>query len=327
MIEAFNVSKHYTLKEKKSWFRYETKTLEAVKELNLRIDKGEIIGLLGLNGAGKTTTIKMLSTLLKPTSGMIIVDGVDIESNPMEVKKKVNMIAGGERMLYWRLTGFENLMYFGKLYGLTGVMLKNRCENLLENMGLADAAHIPVERYSKGMKQRLQIARGLINDPSYLFLDEPTLGLDAPVAKHLRKSVKELAHQQGKGILLTSHYLEEVEELCDKVYIIDQGRLVLEDTPRKIVETFVKEFRVTVEVQNASIAQMEFVQRRMQDKGASFVSTEAAGGYVFEVISPFDATPLAASACFEMGLEVQRLETKKPRLEDAIIQMSEGLSA
>ncbi|MFC0189577.1 ABC transporter ATP-binding protein [Fictibacillus aquaticus] len=327
MIEAINVSKHYTLKEKKRWFRSEKKTIEAVKELNLSINKGEIIGLLGLNGAGKTTTIKMLSTLLKPSSGTITVDGVDIETNPMEVKRKVNMIAGGERMLYWRLTGYENLIYFGKLYGLAGDVLRNRCQSLLENMGLGEAAHIPVERYSKGMKQRLQIARGLINDPTYLFLDEPTLGLDAPVAKHLRKSVKELAHQQGKGILLTSHYLEEVEELCDKVYIIDKGIMVLEDTPKNIIETFVKEFRVTVEVQNASTEQIHSVQRRIHEKGASFVSTEAAGGFVFEVISPFDATPLAASVCFELGLDIQRLETKKPKLEDAIIQMSEGLSA
>ncbi|MEM5597276.1 ABC transporter ATP-binding protein [Niallia circulans] len=150
------------------------------------------------------------------------------------------MIAGGERMLYWRLTGSENLRYFGKLYQLSGLELEKRIAYLLDQVGLKEAKDIPVELYSKGMKQRLQIARGLINDPKYLFLDEPTLGLDAPVAKQLRGLVKNLAKQEDKGILLTSHYLEEVEELCDRIYIIEKGSIILDGTPEKIISSVVK---------------------------------------------------------------------------------------
>lgn len=157
--------------------------MTAVKSLSLDIAAGEIVGLLGLNGAGKTTTIRMLSTLLEPTSGSIEVDGMLLHKNRQAIQQKVNMIAGGERMLYWRLTGRENLEYFSKLYGMNSPQIAREAERLLEEVGLTQAADQPVEQYSKGMKQRLQIARGLINDPQYLFLDEPTLGLDAPIAE------------------------------------------------------------------------------------------------------------------------------------------------
>lgn len=124
--------------------------------------------------------------MLAPTSGTLSIDGIDALQQPEVIKRRINMIAGGERMLYWRLSARENLMYFGRLYGLRGSALKNQCDELIKKVGLAESADRPVERYSKGMKQRLQIARGLINDPDYLFLDEPTLGLDAPVARQLR---------------------------------------------------------------------------------------------------------------------------------------------
>lgn len=138
-------------------------------------------------------------------------------------------------MLYWRLTGRENLQYFGKLYGLSASKIRVESDRLLTEVGLTEAADQPVEQYSKGMKQRLQIARGLINDPQYLFLDEPTLGLDAPIARQLRSTVRQLAKEQGKGILLTSHYLQEVEELCDRVYVLNRGELLLCDKPEAIV--------------------------------------------------------------------------------------------
>lgn len=247
MIEMKNVSKTYTTTARTGLFRKETRSVEAVRSVSLTIQPGEIVGLLGLNGAGKTTTIKMLSTLLEPTSGEITVDGLDIGRDRQAIQRQINVITGSERLLYWRLTGLENLLYFGRLYGLPEGELKQRCHELLDEVGLTEAADQPVEQYSKGMKQRLQIARGLINDPRYILLDEPTIGLDAPVARHLRGMVRRMAAEQGKGLLLTSHYLQEVEELCSRVYVLDKGKLILADSPEAIIRRVAGAERLRVE--------------------------------------------------------------------------------
>lgn len=238
MIEVRDLCKTYVMKESKGFFKSKKKYLKAVDSLNLNIKKGEITGLLGINGAGKTTTVKMLSTLLEPTEGQIIYDGIDINKNQKNIKGNVNMIAGGERMIYWRLTARENLRYFGSMYGLHGKELKNRINYLLNIIGLEDKADIPVEKFSKGMKQRLQIGRGLINDPDYIFLDEPTLGLDVQIAKEMREFFMKLAKEQGKGILLTTHYMMEVEELCSFIYIMNEGKLIKEGTVEDITNMY-----------------------------------------------------------------------------------------
>ncbi|KAB7673214.1 ABC transporter ATP-binding protein [Bacillus sp. B1-b2] len=325
MIEACNLGKNYIVKKKKHLFRTERKRINAVKNLHLCIKEGEIVGLLGLNGAGKTTTIKMLSTLLNPSEGRITVDGLDIVNDAMQVKGLVNMIAGGERMLYWRLSGIQNLRYFGKLYGLKGKQLETRISSLLEEVGLTTAADTPVELYSKGMKQRLQIARGLINDPKYLFLDEPTLGLDAPVAKQLRQMVKRLAKEERKGILLTSHYLEEVEELCDRVYIIEKGSLLLHDTPENIISTVVKKFHLKVVTSSLSKPQVENIKQNMTD--CSILFTEQIDATVIEIMAEFDPTSKLLNLCMSETISIQSLEMKRPSLEDAILTLAkESLS-
>ena len=189
-IIARHLVKGYILKEKKGLFaRGQKKVVHAVKDLSLEIPQGKITGVLGINGAGKTTTIRMLASVIAPTSGSLTMNGVDAVKNHLWVKERINVISGGERNLYWRLTAKENLRYFGSLYGLSGASLNEKIADLLETVGLEEAADIPVERYSKGMKQRLQIARGLINDPEYLFMDEPTLGLDIVIAKEIRRLV------------------------------------------------------------------------------------------------------------------------------------------
>lgn len=305
----------------------EKQVLEAVAGLDLTIEKGEIVGLLGLNGAGKTTTIKMLSTLLSPTSGTITVDGHDIEKDAIQIKSRVNMIAGGERMLYWRLTARENLRYFGKLYGLSGVELETRITKLLEQVGLTAAANTPVERYSKGMKQRLQIARGMINNPTYLFLDEPTLGLDVPVAKQLRELVKQLVKTEKKGVLLTSHYLEEVEELCDRVYIIDKGKLVLHDTPTNIVTNIVKEHFLDVDVETFPKEKLIRLTNVFLQLGALVTCLENDNGYTLNIRAPFDPTTKILSFCMNENVHIFRLELKRPKLEDAILALAKEKSA
>lgn len=179
--------------------------------------------------------MKILCTLLEPTSGHAFVKGYDVMRDAGRVRKIVNMVAGGERMLYYRLTGRENLKYFADLYDVPKKDVSRRVNDLLELMGLSDRADDEVEKYSKGMRQRLQVCRGLINDPEVLFLDEPTLGLDVNIAKDLRNFVrKKVVREQGKTVLLTTHYMYEAEEMCGRVGFISKGKLVAVGEPGEL---------------------------------------------------------------------------------------------
>lgn len=328
MLIVENVRKVYRVKEKKGWLRQQWKQVEAVSDVSFRMVPGKIIGLLGINGAGKTTTIKMCSTLLTPTSGTITVDGYDAVKDDRFVKAKVNMIAGGERMLYWRLTGRENLQYFGSLYGLHGQALRSRIDALLLQVGLLDAADTPVERYSKGMKQRLQIARGLINDPRYLFLDEPTLGLDAPIARQLRKHVKELAVEHGKAILLTSHYIHEVEELCDEVYIIDKGKLVAHDTPEQLTRSLHLETALHVVIPALSDSLDTDLQKlALRHGGTREIAETDEQTWEVTLRGKTDMTIPLLSLLAAHQSPVLRLHTEQPSLEDVILHMAERRGA
>lgn len=241
-IIAEHLVKNYTLKEKNGLFsRKSKKIVHAVRDISLEIPRGKIIGVLGINGAGKTTTIRMLASIISPTSGSLTMNGVDAVKNHLWVKQRINMITGGERNLYWRLTAQENLRYFGSLYGQSGPMLEERITHLLDTVGLTEVRDIPVERYSKGMKQRLQIARGLINNPEYLFMDEPTLGLDIMIAQEIRELILKQAREEEKGILLTTHYISEAEELCDYIYVIDHGEMIAKGTKQELRELFVQD--------------------------------------------------------------------------------------
>lgn len=236
MIEVNQLKKIYLIKEKeKGAFFKKSHYREAVKKISLSINKGQIVGLLGVNGAGKTTTIKMLSTLLTPDGGYAKIDGYDLLKDRKKIRSLINMIAGGERMIYLRLTPKENLEYFGRLYNIDRHLLDKTIKELLSFVGLEKNANQPVETFSKGMKQRLQIARGLINNPNYLFLDEPTIGLDVSIAKQIRSYLMELTQEKQKGILLTSHYMNEVEELCDYLYVINEGENLIEGKPKQVI--------------------------------------------------------------------------------------------
>lgn len=212
------------------------KRVEALKGLSFTVKEGEVFGLLGPNGAGKTTTIKILTTLLIPTSGSAKVLDHHTFGEEKHLRPKINFIFGGERSLYWRLSALDNLKYFSDLYQIDPKIQRERIPKLLKLVGLEERQHHKVETFSKGMKQRLQIARGLINDPEILFLDEPTIGLDPSGAIDLRNIVKKLAGE-GKTILLTTHYMQEADELCDRIGIIADGKLVGLGTPEALKQS------------------------------------------------------------------------------------------
>lgn len=224
--------------------------VNALQGITFEVKKGEVFGLLGPNGAGKTTTIKILTTLLAPTSGESKVLSWNTFGEEKKIRPHINFVFGGELGVYRRLTGRENLIYFANLYKLEKQTKSERINELLDLVGLSSAAEKKVDTYSKGMVQRLQIARGLINDPDILFLDEPTIGLDPIGARELREIVKTLA-ARGKTVLLTTHYMYEADELCDRIAIINHGKLITLDTPEnlkaqsglcKVIEIAVKEF-------------------------------------------------------------------------------------
>lgn len=219
------LTKTYTVKQRKGLFRSEEKQVEALKGISLEIKTGEIFGLLGPNGAGKTTLIKCLTTLLLPTSGRVHINGFELTKEDNAIRATVGCMLMGERGLYWKLTGRENLMFFGALYHLSPVDRKQRANQIIDNLELGEIADRTVETYSSGQKMKLAFAKALINDAPLLILDEPTNTLDVPSARELRAVVREL-NQEGKTVIYTTHIMSEAETLCDRVAIVDRGEVL-----------------------------------------------------------------------------------------------------
>ena len=203
----------------------------ALDHVNVKIRSGELFGLLGPNGAGKTTFVKCLSTILIPDKGTAIVNGFDIREETQMVRASLGLVIGGERTLYWKLTAKDNLMYFASLYKIPRREAKERVDELLALMDLSDRADERLEDYSTGMRQKVAIARALLHNPPILLLDEPTLGLDPTFSRQIRNQIRELCQKEGKTILLATHYMKEAEELCDRVAIINNGKVVAVDSP------------------------------------------------------------------------------------------------
>src|SRR5690606_22169010 len=207
---------------------------KAVDQLTLTIEKGEVFGLLGPNGAGKSTTILMLLGLIEPTSGTIRVNGIDPVRNPLEVKRQVGYLPDNLGF-YPQMTGLDNLLYIGSLNGLSQTKAKKLAYELLEQVGLSEAAHKKTGTYSRGMKQRLSIAEVLMKEPEIIILDEPTLGLDPEGVRDLLKLIRRLNEERKMTILLSSHQLHQVQQICDRVGIFVKGRLIAKGNLSELV--------------------------------------------------------------------------------------------
>jgi len=229
-IEIHNLSKIYKSTNRR-WgvipvSRSEVRALNAI---NFTVKMGETVGLLGPNGAGKTTCIKILSTLVLPDSGTVTVNGYDVVRNPTEVRATIGVITGGERSIYYKLTGRENLILFGRLYRLSHAVAKERADELLEMVGLKEKANIKCEDYSTGMRMKIVFARSLIHNPPVLLYDEPTLGLDPAFAQEIRQFIREKL--SAKCILLATHYMKEADFLCDRIELLHEGNIVASGSP------------------------------------------------------------------------------------------------
>jgi len=317
MIEGQHLFKTYKDKTRKNFFSSKYRK-QVINDVSLSLEEGKIVGVLGINGAGKTTLIKMLTSLLKPDQGRILCDGLDVEQNIRQFRSKINLITGGERNLYWRLSAKENLSYFGTLYEIDSKSLEVRIEYLLRKVDLWDKRDVPVEQFSKGMKQRLQIAKGLINNPTYIFLDEPTLGLDVDISRYLRTYIKQLAIKEKKAILLTTHYVLEAEELCDYVYILDRGQVKMSGTKEHIFQ----QMKLTKQVKIVMAGVNDYDNKQLMMHLKEQFDIHLRGGQMILHYSG-DETELndLLHSLISTGIDIISLETTNPTLEDVIIKM------
>ena len=284
--------------------------LTAVDKLNIQVNEGEVFGLLGPNGAGKTTTLSMLCTILKPTSGSAKVNGYDVAKAPTDVRRSIGIVFQ-EPSLDNRLTGIDNLNIHAELYGVPKDKARERIERLVSLVGMEDRLKHLVKTYSGGMRRRLEIARGLIHHPKVLFLDEPTLGLDPQTRSKVWEYIDDVRKSENITVILTTHYMEEAESLCDRVAIIDNGRIVALDTPHELTS------KVGNEVISLSLADN---LRAEEFKKLDFVSGLSVSGDVrLSVHDGEGSIPKIMKFAVERGIEVTRVDIKKVTLNEVFM--------
>lgn len=318
-IEARDLKRIYTTHI--GVIRRKTKQVIAVDGIDFDVAHGELFGLLGPNGAGKTTTVKMLTTLLIPTEGSAYILGHDVVSEARKVRGQIGFIFGGERGLYWRLSGMDNLRYFATLYHVDAKVARKRIPYLLELVGLKDRAQEKVEGYSRGMKQRLHVARTLLHDPEIMFLDEPTMGLDPVGARELRQVIRNLQTEK-KTILLTTHYMFEADVLCDRIAVINEGKIVALDTPenlKRIVSDLsvidIEVYGVPKQVLNR-VRELSFVDtvsiQDVDQKQAMRVHTALGSEAVPQLMAELES------------VRIGKVQVREPTLEDAYVRLVGG---
>ena len=299
-------------------FRRRSIEVRALTDVSFSVEPGELFGLLGPNGAGKTTSIKILTTLLLPTSGRARVLGFDPASEPQRVRPQIGYVFGGDRGLYDRLSARDNLSYFADVYRVPAREKTRRIDELLDVVGLRGRERERVETFSRGMKQRLHIARGLLHDPPVLFLDEPTIGLDPVGARELRETVAGL-QSAGKTILLTTHYMYEADELCGRVAVITGGRIVAEGTPASLKRGIAD--RTVIEIEATGVEEPLVSRLREMEGVTSVVVEEQDETQLVLVQSRLGAQLVQPLIGALEGVTVRAVTAREPTLEDAYVAL------
>ncbi|RLC56049.1 MAG: ATP-binding protein [Chloroflexota bacterium] len=302
-IEVYNLTKYYG-------------DLLAVDHINFEVRQGEVFGFLGPNGAGKTTTQRMLTTLLEPTEGRIVIHGRDLARDPYPVKRQMGLLPE-EATVYTELTAWENLMFTATLYRVPRSERAARARELLETFGLWEKRDVKVENFSRGMRRRLSIAMAIIHKPALLFLDEPTPGLDAQSARAIRDLIRRM-NAEGTTIFLTTHQIEEANQLCDRVAIINYGRIAAIDTPERLKQAFRR-------VQSVEVALEPDGQTHGQALTAlSGVTTAVKMGDKWRLYTedPSALLPQVMDYARSHDLRVVSLSTLGPSLEDVFLEIT-----
>jgi len=283
--------------------------IQAVRNIDLSIEKGEIFGLLGPNGAGKTTTIGMLCTIVRPTSGSALIAGYDVIKEPAQVRRKVGIVFQ-DPTLDTVLTGQENLELHARLYGVPSDIREKRITEMLELVDLKQRSNDITRTYSGGMRRRLELARGLLHRPAVLFLDEPTLGLDPQTRARIWEYIKKMAQMEQTTVVLTTHYMEEAEQVCDRVGIIDHGRIIALNSPENLKESMGGDM-VVIRVKEPpleKIRALPYVSEVKENEGTLEIITKEAHLHLAEILS--------------MIKDVQCVEMRVPTLNDVFIKLT-----
>ncbi|WP_208559989.1 ABC transporter ATP-binding protein [Marinilactibacillus kalidii] len=290
---------------------------KAVDELSMYIEKGEAVGLLGPNGAGKSTTISMISTLLKPNNGTISYNGKDILKDASVIRPFLGIVPQ-EIALYSELSAFDNLRFFGKIYGLHGKELDQKIDKVLKLVGLTERKNDPIKDYSGGMKRRINIAVALLHDPEVLIMDEPTVGIDPQSRNYILDMINQLNVEHQMTLLYTSHYMDEVEKLCDRIYIMDMGKIVASGTNEELKSLLSNEETIEITVksmdplfENKLIKHPSIKQLTKVENGYKLIASKSDALLV-------DIFHLAS----ELGVAVTGMQIKKPTLEDVFLHLT-----
>ncbi len=317
-VETGQLGRVYKIRNTK---KDELKDLVALQNVTLNVSQGELFGLLGPNGAGKTTLIKILTTLLAPSSGWARVAGFDVLKDSDQVRRCINMVSGGEFSGYGLLNVRENLWMFSQFYGIPSKRAYQRIDELLKVMGLADRATTKTADLSTGLRQKMNIIRGFLTDPQVLFLDEPTLGLDVGASRDVRKFIRGWVDENPvRTLLLTTHYMVEADELCDRVAIINQGRVLACDTPERLKHDLQQEaiFRVRVSPLNG----MQLESLRALSGVNQVVQHDEDGFVVLEFMLKEESALAPVFSCLsENHVQILNLQKREPTLEDVFVAL------